>query len=1540
MVGLPPLPPGATLEPSAAPPAAIPSLAAPKAKRRDPLDVLKAEGFEFTNGFRTPADTQRIAEQGYKPAPSSAHLDGDGVDLRHPKLSPSQQSARLRELFGDWEGFDVRDEGHHTHLRLPGWGAAPGTPGTPASGLPALPEGASLYQRGSLEATPPMADKAARIATLDFGLARGDMTPEQHRQFVAEVKSGRSLTDRPADLVDAGGVILFRDEQPEAPATKLSPDDEAAFLEFVRRGDVAGARRFRERKGVFGTDNLDEVVAALKEGARLPDAVQYNLPEAIQSDGAAGAFARGAGDPFNVLDEMGAAVDTLGFTPGRESVWNSDRGFGDILYSNIDANRSILDADARDHWKSRLGGQLLTSVVLPIGAGARTPAALARVGGAEGFAAGFGAGEGNPLQRAPHALLGAGVGAGGGFALGKLVEAGAPLVRKAFGRASAADPSDVTSAVARESAFETVPVVNDAVQNVGPTPAAKTQPRGGVVADERMAAMASGIETPMLTGPAARERDYINVADLPPLPPGAALIDDAPLGKVRPMGQQASAEEIAEAARRIEPRDVVPIPDNVVRSVDELETSFKELEAPRIGRTPRKPGNVLAHVKDWVRAETNAKGMPVRIDAEDAIDKGVPAEYIYMNPNTADRSRLRLRNPSVFGTRYGSMSGTQQHLRSLDALDLDPVTWGFDNAAAARLEPEDIGDLLRRGFEGDESALNRSDPAFGPWNEYQARAADRAEFDGRFPDGPPVERVGEPATMDDLANLEPPVTAYEDLPNVGGKVANINLAHVETRADIRRLLQNVETKFGGFDAARRGKVSQGETAQLASELGMTPDDLLKRRKGQALNAEQALAARQLLAKSGDEVTALAKRIADGPSDEERAAFARAIVRHAAIQEQVSGATAEAGRALAQFKMAARSKAVSGSIHKTIIDGMGGEARLEDVAAGILDLQQQGADPGAVNRFALDALKPTKTDYLVEYYYNALLSGVSTHIVNSVSNLATQLTQIPEYGAAAALGGVRAMMAKVAGKQAAERVLFSEVGARALGTMQGTKEGLLAFAKVMRTGDPIDPMTKVETRRHKAIPGVAGSIIRTPTRLLMAEDELFKAMARRSSVAGLAVRKAKDEGLSGEPAKRRIAELTAAPTDDMVKQSFDFARYLTFQTPLGSIGQMGIAATNKAPLLKLVVPFIRTPVNLFKFSLERLPVAQLALRRVREDYKAGGARRDLAVARATFGAGVGALVATYAAQGKVTGRGPDDAGTRRLLMASGWQPYSIKIGDKWFSYSRTDPFASIIGVAADLATFKSNMAPGKLEEAHMELFNSILSQIQSKTWLSGVSDLVEAIDDPERFLASYVSRVAGSFIPTVVAHAAASTDPVMRDTKATGSNILAGESILNRMQSRIPGLSDSLPAMRDAWGREIRKEGSPAYRFLSPFYMKTDEKDPISKALLDAGAGMGKPKRTISDGMGGERDLSDAEFGQYQIVAGRYIREDIEDVIADPEWSQLDPAQQRKEIKRIVTVARKDAREELFSDPGEPEALPAVDPSALPPLPAGAALLPN
>src|SRR3546814_12630164 len=61
------------------------------------------------------------------------------------------------------------------------------------------------------------------------------------------------------------------------------------------------------------------------------------------------------------------------------------------------------------------------------------------------------------------------------------------------------------------------------------------------------------------------------------------------------------------------------------------------------------------------------------------------------------------------------------------------------------------------------------------------------------------------------------------------------------------------------------------TQALAQDLGMTADDLLARRKGQAFSAEEAYAARAILAKSGNELVTMAKRlrsVGEDPGSEE------------------------------------------------------------------------------------------------------------------------------------------------------------------------------------------------------------------------------------------------------------------------------------------------------------------------------------------------------------------------------------------------------------------------------------------------------------------------------------------------------------------------------------------------------------------------------------------------------------------------------------------------------------------------------------------------
>src|SRR3546814_8840832 len=78
------------------------------------------------------------------------------------------------------------------------------------------------------------------------------------------------------------------------------------------------------------------------------------------------------------------------------------------------------------------------------------------------------------------------------------------------------------------------------------------------------------------------------------------------------------------------------------------------------------------------------------------------------------------------------------------------------------------------------------------------------------------------------------------------------------------------------------------------------------------------------------------------------------------------------------------------------------------------------------------MKARNRDKLNEIWINALLSGPKTHAVNIASNVLTSLWTLPEQAIASGIGAV---------SRSPNRVLLRDVAARAMGLMQGAREGL-------------------------------------------------------------------------------------------------------------------------------------------------------------------------------------------------------------------------------------------------------------------------------------------------------------------------------------------------------------------------------------------------------------------------------------------------------------------------------------------------------------------
>ena len=683
------------------------------------------------------------------------------------------------------------------------------------------------------------------------------------------------------------------------------------------------------------------------------------------------------------------------------------------------------------------------------------------------------------------------------------------------------------------------------------------------------------------------------------------------------------------------------------------------------------------------------------------------------------------------------------------------------------------------------------------------------------------------------------------------RAQNINLARLNTTEDVQSLLDRVaQADAKGINKARREVITNEELPRLADDLGMSVDDLMNRRQGEAFNAEQILAARKVLVASGENLIDLSKKAADG-GDTELALFRRAMSHHRAIQLQVSGMTAEAGRALQSFNIIAESSRAQQRAIKEALDGTGGSEVNQKMAQMFAELD----DPAQVGKFVRDANKVTSADMLYEVWINGLLSSPATHMVNILSNTMVIGITVGERRLARAVGG---------------NIPPGETTAQMLGFVDGARDGLRLAWKALKTGEPIDVMEKVEVEKRRSVSGESlniagpagrfadylGEFVRIPGRLLTTEDAFFKSIGYRMELSSQAYRQAFNEGLRDEAAAIRVLEIINNPPENIKLSAIDASRYQTFTNKLGKAGKSIENVRNNIPGARVIMPFVRTPINIMSFTFERTPLAPL-MKSVREEIAAGGARRDLALAKITMGSMVMAVSADLALSGSITGAGPVDRDQKNILRATGWQPYSIKVGNTYYAYNRLDPTGALLGLAADMAEIMGQSTESDAQQLAVAAGLSIGQNMASKTYMRGLVDFMDAFfsssTDPEANnykLNSWLTRTAASVVPAGVSAV----------ERAISPELTATYGILDRIKSRIPGYSEGLPPRRNIFGEPVVLEGGIGPDIMSPIYISTVKEDPVADELVNQQVSISMPRRVIN-----EVELNADQYDKYILL---------------------------------------------------------------------------
>jgi hypothetical protein len=738
--------------------------------------------------------------------------------------------------------------------------------------------------------------------------------------------------------------------------------------------------------------------------------------------------------------------------------------------------------------------------------------------------------------------------------------------------------------------------------------------------------------------------------------------------------------------------------------------------------------------------------------------------------------------------------------------------------------------------------------------------------------GSKLVQVKAPKTVEPVAGGEPPAINPEDLAKTPAEKPEvfINFARIDTADDVKRAMQEMaEANSAAITAKQRG-VQTFEQTKLNAAQKDAWASITARREGESFNAETAVAARQLWAASGEKLTALAKMAADTPSEANLFAFRKMLTVHNSIQQEVIAARTETARALGSWRIPVGGDKERLRDITSILEQNGGNEVSRELASRISALTQSGMYKELDEVVKRTAYAKTR-DAVLEGWINGLLSNPTTHIVNTMSNSIVMGLRMGERAVASKISSMMGDEGGVAAGEAAQQWF---------GLTQGLKDAFRYAYKAAKTGESGYGLNKLETAREGSITSEAfnlsntgwlgrgvdalGSVIRTPGRLMTGEDEFFKTLGYRMEVNAQAMRQATNEvsagTLAADSVKQRVAELIANPPENIRMLAVDAAMYQTFTNAPGNIAKRIGGFTTDYPALKVIMPFVRTPANIMRFTFERTPLAP-ALKQFRAGIAAGGARRDLALAQIGIGTATMMSAADLTMSGQLSGQGPLDRGTKAAMVREGWQPYSLKVGDRWYAINRLDPVGSLLTMSADVVDMLTNAQHEALEDADTEKLAvattvAIAGNVLNKTYLSGLASVFEAMGDPPRYSESMIQRMVGSVVPAGVANITRQMDPYQREVY----------SMMDAIRARTPGLSDSLPPRLNLWGEPVTKESGfgKAYDAFSPIYSLKPGGEPIDAELIKQEANIGLPKRRTSF------DGATVDLTQYPKAYSRFI----------------------------------------------------------------------
>lgn len=376
----------------------------------------------------------------------------------------------------------------------------------------------------------------------------------------------------------------------------------------------------------------------------------------------------------------------------------------------------------------------------------------------------------------------------------------------------------------------------------------------------------------------------------------------------------------------------------------------------------------------------------------------------------------------------------------------------------------------------------------------------------------------------------------------------------------------------------------------------------------------------------------------------------------------------------------------------------------------------------------------------------------------------------------------------------------------------------------------------------------------------------------------------------------------------------------------------------------IIPFVRTPINLFRQSVNYSPVAltratYTAIRHVaRSDKPTDWIKFARDLSTGLTGTGVMALGYMAYKHGLMTAE---------IEGGEKYQDWQKTLGEQAYSVKFTTPFGEFrLPISWAVPVSIPLMAGSRLgqiieagemkEDEAVDVLLQMFDPFVEQSFLQGISNILTVAQGKgateQLFYAAGISpftSYVGQFFPTIGNQLAHIIDPTWRNTQSDKVGLVGElETSAKRLMNKVPGMTFALPAQLDMWGNERSTSHLMAFfnNLVSPGTVSKHRLTEVDEEITRLYQALPADTRddvipSLEDSNTLEADkkyhLSMAELTAYNKKQGQTAYQDISRMLDSGVYPNISNAKQAKAIKKMYTLSQNVAKYDTLVKKNKP-----------------------